>query len=45
MKKSSVKIVGTLFEIRTGHLLLAGFLLGLFLDPEDGDDMLPRNVA
>jgi hypothetical protein len=28
----------------TCRLLLAGFLLGLFYDPEHRGDMLPRNV-
>jgi hypothetical protein len=28
-----------------GDLLHAGFLLGLFFNPEDGDDMFHRNVG
>jgi hypothetical protein len=28
-----------------GHLILAGYLLGLFLDPEDGGSTFLRNVS
>jgi hypothetical protein len=27
------------------YLLLAGFLLGLFFNPEDGDDMFLQNIS
>jgi hypothetical protein len=27
------------------HLIRAGFTVGLFFDPEDGDDMFLRNVS
>jgi hypothetical protein len=32
-------------SISVGCLLHAGFLLGLLLNPEDGDDMFLRNIA
>jgi hypothetical protein len=28
-----------------GYLLHALFLLVLFFDPEDGDDIIPRNIG
>jgi hypothetical protein len=31
--------------ISASHLLHAGFLFGLFLDPENGGDMFLRNVG
>lgn len=31
-------------EYGPAALLLGGFLLGLLLEPEDGDDIFPRNV-
>jgi hypothetical protein len=36
---------GTKEKNSAGYLLHAGFLLALFFDPVDGDDMFLRNVG
>jgi hypothetical protein len=36
---------GTFFKHLLATCFHAGFLLGLFFDPEDGDDIFLRNVG
>jgi hypothetical protein len=42
-QETSVKSGGK--QSRAATCFHAGFLLGLFFDPEDGGDMLPQNVG
>jgi hypothetical protein len=40
--------IAFIFRVKPGsacYLLHAGFLLGFFFDPEDGDDMFLRNIG
>jgi hypothetical protein len=47
MEYNAVKTIGSRLMKQSSacYLLLAGFLLGIFFGPEDGGDILLRNVG